>query len=1241
MKKGIFGFPLLCFMALLLSITAFAADNGYCGDEGDGTNLAWTLDDSGTLTISGHGMMKDDSSYVCYFRNHRDEIKKVVIENGVTYIGERAFSGCGNITSVEIPQSVLFIGAAAFRDCKALQEITLPNNPNNPLTIGSEAYIRTGIKRLTIPSNTVYIGTAAFAECDNLEDVIIEQNSKLDQIRGAIFRSCHALKRLTIPSGVRDIYGNAFKDCNNLSEITIPNSVVTVGSEAFANCAVLKDIQYNGTEAQWNAINIAEGNSAVISAAQIHYHGDGKPNDGTPGYYVKVEGGYGSGYYREGELVTLTAGVAREYDYHTIVGSDSYPVKNPEQHPFKEWSWDSRKSITFVSGDKNTSTATFQMPGYNMDFWAMFSDNRQKYTVTVINGSGSGSYSYKDAVTIEANPSPDGKRFLRWTGTDGLEFLGKGYDENSPEAEFSMPEHDVTVTATYEGGSETSYVVTVNGGSGSGRHQAGDTVTIRADTPASGKRFKEWSGTDGLTFTSGSALDVNASFTMPNRDVAITATYEDIPRTSYVVTVNQGSGSGSYAQGETVTIVANTPESGKRFKEWTGANSLTFTSGSATTSRATFVMPGDAVTITATYEILLSSTYTVTVNNGSGSGSYSQGDTVTIRANPAPSGKQFKEWSGANGLSFTSGSASSANAAFAMPSRNVTITATYRDESYFDEPIHRAPNLEKLISATSALIHEYEYVADSSDPDDEFASGRLIVDADKTLPDLTQFNVAQIVVTTDLTYLIQFYNAKDAERCARYLDSLSYVSYTEPDGVITADIALNPSFVPQASATYNSWGVTATKSNAYAEFLRNKGVSSNVTVAVVDSGVDSTHPFLNGRVLSGYDLVDDDSTPQDGNSHGTHVSGTIVDCTLGLNIRILPVRVLDNEGSGQFSTVGQGIRYAADHSAKVINLSLGGSHSDYVDSAIAYALSKNVTVVVAAGNEDENTNYHCPAHIQNCITVAAVDSSKTKANFSNHGNAVDIAAPGVAIKSSVPGGGYQNMSGTSMATPHVAAAAAMLLYENGNQTPAQIEKRLRDAAVDLGATGWDQYYGAGFLNLEKFIGISFSDVPTDAYFYKPVRWAIERGITNGTTNTTFSPHEVCTTAQILTFIWRAVGEPEPASSFGISSDLYYSKAMRWASEQGIRGMYATNEANSACTRASAMVYLWGLAGKPAAGNNPFIDVPLGAGYASAISWGVGRGVTNGTTENTFSPLTLCTRAQIITFLYRYYVESVR
>lgn len=579
------------------------------------------------------------------------------------------------------------------------------------------------------------------------------------------------------------------------------------------------------------------------------------------------------------------------------------------------------------------------------------------------------------------------------------------------------------------------------------------------------------------------------------------------------------------------------------------------------------------------------------------------------------------------------------------------IAAPGDDTDFFSDPVYEAGDFTDLVNATKAMIRQYEDI-DSLDGG-AYSSARLIVSANAEPPRLSQYSPAQVVVDTNHNYLIQFFTSEEAEAYAEFLEKGNYstVNYVQPDMLLQA-IGANP-----VSPGGNSWGVSATKADAYAQDLIERGVSASVTVAVVDTGVDSSHPFLAGRVLSGYDMVDNDATPQDGNGHGTHVSGTVGDCTPGLDVKILPVRVLDNSGSGYDSVVGLGIEYAADNGANVINLSLGGpGHSSNIDSKISYAISKNVTVVVAAGNESDDTKNHCPAHNVDCITVAAVDINKKQAYFSNYGDAVDIAAPGVDIKSCIPGGKYASWDGTSMATPHVAAAAAMLLYENQSLKPAEVEETLRSAAQDLGDPGWDRKYGAGFLSLEAFLDgpetppsppedddIIFEDVPKDAYFYDAVYWATKQRITEGATKKTFSPYNPCTTAQILTFMWRADGSPQPESDNVDNTGGYFDNALEWAFGKGMLeenrvSSISVTASGSACTRAEAMTYMWHYEGRPKSGNNPFSDVPNNTYYAQAVCWAVQEGITKGTTETTFSPNNSCTRAQIVTFLYRYYVE---
>ena len=165
---------------------------------------------------------------------------------------------------------------------------------------------------------------------------------------------------------------------------------------------------------------------------------------------------------------------------------------------------------------------------------------------------------------------------------------------------------------------------------------------------------------------------------------------------------------------------------------------------------------------------------------------------------------------------------------------------------------------------------------------------------------------------------------------------------------------------------------------------------------------------------------------------------------------------------------------------------------------------------------------------------------------------------------------------------------------------------------------------------------NFTDVRADAYYIDAVKWAVDNGITSGTSDSTFSPDHTCTTAQILTFLWKANGAPQSANQnpfTDVSEEDYYYQAALWAAENGlVTGKLL--EGNSPASRANTMMYLWTLEGKPEAVPADFSDVPANAAYAQAVAWAVQEGITSGTGNTTFSPDELCTRAQITTFLYQ-------
>ena len=224
-----------------------------------------------------------------------------------------------------------------------------------------------------------------------------------------------------------------------------------------------------------------------------------------------------------------------------------------------------------------------------------------------------------------------------------------------------------------------------------------------------------------------------------------------------------------------------------------------------------------------------------------------------------------------------------------------------------------------------------------------------------------------------------------------------------------------------------------------------------VTIAVVDTGIDYNHIEFKGRIGAGYDFVDGDSIAEDSNGHGTHVAGTIAAAKDGRGMtgvahdaKIMPIRVLDEDGAGYLSDVIRGIRWATNNGADVINLSLGGTgYSQAMADAIRHASSRGTVVVMAAGNEGGASPEYPAAHaIDHGIAVGAVQRDGRLANFSNRAGSQPldyVTAPGVGITSTLPGNRYGRYSGTSMAAPHVAGVAGLLKSQNNKLSSGAIE----------------------------------------------------------------------------------------------------------------------------------------------------------------------------------------------------------
>ncbi|MFD3678697.1 S8 family serine peptidase [Streptomyces sp. NPDC058613] len=226
-----------------------------------------------------------------------------------------------------------------------------------------------------------------------------------------------------------------------------------------------------------------------------------------------------------------------------------------------------------------------------------------------------------------------------------------------------------------------------------------------------------------------------------------------------------------------------------------------------------------------------------------------------------------------------------------------------------------------------------------------------------------------------------------------------------------------------------------------------------VTAYVIDTGVRITHQDFGGRASYGYDAIDNDNTAQDGHGHGTHVAGTVGGGAYGVakKAKIVGVRVLNNQGSGTTAQVVAGIDWVTRNAVKpaVANMSLGGGADSALDTAVRNSIASGITYAVAAGNETADASTKSPARVAEAITVGATTNTDAKASYSNYGSILDIFAPGSSITSTWGTGdtATNSISGTSMASPHVAGAAAVYLSLNPGSTPAQISAGLVAAAT--------------------------------------------------------------------------------------------------------------------------------------------------------------------------------------------------
>ncbi len=354
-----------------------------------------------------------------------------------------------------------------------------------------------------------------------------------------------------------------------------------------------------------------------------------------------------------------------------------------------------------------------------------------------------------------------------------------------------------------------------------------------------------------------------------------------------------------------------------------------------------------------------------------------------------------------------------------------------------------------------------------NNPTPSVKSGNLVEDANRQVVKFNNTLTSNQIAEYEKKYNVKF--TGDTPSNGIYVVNLS--GSAEDYEALKSDPAVSGVEVDkpiQLLAQTTDWGVGRIGSTQV--WPKNSG--SGVIVAVVDTGVQLDHTDLAANIVTGFDFVNNDTSAYDDNGHGTHVAGIIsgVDNADGIvgvshSAKIMPIKVMNNLGQGYLSDIVKGINYAVDHGAKVINLSLGTTGDSIVlKDAVNYAFRKGSIVVAAAGNASGQPCLY-PAAYDNAICVMATDQDNKLATFSNVGG--EISAPGVSNYSTYLGNKYAYLSGTSMATPHVAGALANILAYCGDCTISEAREILRTSAADLGDLGKDILFGYGLVDLVK------------------------------------------------------------------------------------------------------------------------------------------------------------------------------
>ena len=1151
----------VCLLVAGLCGRADAADivaSGRCGDY-----LTWTLDSEGTLTVSGSGEM----GYTSWSSAVTASIKNVVIEDGVTSIGDEAFSGCESLTSITIPDGVTSIGNRAFYSCRSLTSITIPDSVTS---IGDYAFFDCrSLTSITIPDGVTSIGDYAFSGCESLTSITIPEG--VTSIGNRAFFLCTGLTSITIPEGVTSIGDYAFFGCRSLTSITIPDGVTSIGDDAFSICESL------------TSITIPEGVTSIGNRA--FYWCTGLTSITIPEGVTSI-GDEAFSVCKSLTSITIPDGVTSIGDsaFCSCRSLTSITIPDSVTSIGDSAFYGCNLESIFFNGDAPTISATaFQIVDAVAFYPAgntTWESKKQDYGGTLywheideINLSKGIVASGICGEDLTWHLSKDGALSIKGSGALADVFPWESYKPMIREVSFA---------------------------------DAVDVPTIPANSFSKCRQLRTVTLPDGMTSIEASAFAHCGSLT------SIT-----IP--------------------DSVTSIGDYAFSGCR-----SLTSITIPDGVTSIGDSAFSFCSSLTDITIPDSV---------TSIGYGAFSYC-GDLAGI-------------WVGTGNLNYSSDE----NGALYNKEKTELIRCPQGFNRAFTIPdsVRNIKNMAfyECFGLTSITI------PDSVTNIESDAFGRCTGLTSITMPNSVKYIGSYAFEGCTGLTSIGFPNSATHISVGVFFECSSLTSITIPDSV--KDVG------EEAFRSCNSLKAVA--------FLGKKP-SISVTaftgvtaVAYYPESLDSDSSWKEDGALSGYggtltwrpwytlgnDLLCEHVFEESIVPPSCTWGYTLLKCACGYSYRT------DFEpGSGHDMITDAAVPATCTETgltegshcsrcdykvAQEITPALG---HDYIDHAAKAATCTEVgwNAYQTCSRCDYTTYQEIPALGHDMIVDAAVPATcaETGLTEGNHCSRCDYKV----TQSVVAALGHDWGTPTYVWSADNSAITATHVCKR-DTTHKETEKGKVSAEVTKEATydaEGEITYTATFTNpafrtqvktvttpkLEetKPTENPFTDVGSGMYYTVPVLWAVENRVTAGTSATTFGPNDGCTRAQVVTFLWRAAGQPEPTGSRNpftdVSSSAYYYKAVLWAVENGITaGTSATTfSPDGTCTRAQIVTFLWRYEGMPApaSAGNSFVDVPTGAYYEKAVLWAAESNVTAGTSATTFSPDSTCTRAQVVTFLYR-------